>query len=38
MLAIKYRIPMVKSTDPKKSNNKEGPRGMVELFSEGETE
>jgi hypothetical protein len=35
-LAIKYRIAMLQSTDPKKPSNKEGPREGAESHPEGE--
>jgi hypothetical protein len=34
---IKYRIPMMQPTDPKKSNKNEGPSEVVELYLEGGT-
>jgi hypothetical protein len=34
---MKYRIPLLQPTDPKKLNNKEGLRKMFESHSEGKT-
>jgi hypothetical protein len=36
ILSIKYKIPMLHSTDPKNTNNKEGPRKTVKTLSKGE--